>query len=376
MHAIAGHSYLQSFLINILLPRMLLEALFSVRTLVLLAVLASAYLLRTKRRPLFPVLNTKDYVSNAATLIASGLAQHQGPITLPLPNAQKIILPSSLTSWVKTNKNLDHRELVRQDFYADYPGFEGLTAMHSVFMGDFILDVIRAKLGQNDSIMPVLNASAKKAVQAHWGDSKEWHAIDWHNGTTSIIARVASSVFVGPEKCDDEEWLALVQAYVGAYFSAVGELHAYPAWSRRIVQRFLPNAVACRKYVAEARVIMNGVVEKRRKDVTEATLEGRTPPAFNDVIAWTEDAVSAARKPEAGDIQLSLAMAAFFTTSELFRQVLIDVAMHPEIVAPLRDEAAQQLETHGISVAAIYNMVLMDSVLKESQRRSAAIGML
>jgi hypothetical protein len=227
IHAIATHSILHSFLINILLPKMLLEALFNVRTLVLFAVLASAYLLRTKRRPVFPVVNTKDYVANAAALIASGLAQHQGPITLSLPNAQKIVLPSSLTGWVKTNKDLDHRELARQDFYGGYPGFEGQTAMHS--MGDLILDVIRAKLGQNDSIMPILDASAMKAVHAHWGESKEWHAIDWQSGTTCIIARVASSVFVGPEKCDDEEWLSLVQAYVGAYFTAMGELHAYPA---------------------------------------------------------------------------------------------------------------------------------------------------
>jgi hypothetical protein len=52
---------------------------------------------------------------------------------------------------------------------------------------------------------------------------------------------------------------------------------------------------------------MNSVVEKRQKEIKEAALEGKTPPVFNDVLAWTQDAASA-RKPEAGDIQLSLAI--------------------------------------------------------------------
>jgi cytochrome P450 len=271
---------------------------------------------------------------------------------------------------VKSNKDLDHRELVRQDFYAGFPGFEGLTLLHS---DNMLMDVIKTKLGQNDSLMPIMDASVVKALEIHRGNDRVRHTIDWQKDTIGIIAHAASSVFVGPEKSDDAKWLDIVQGYVAAHFAAVGELHGYPAWSKPIVQRFLPNAIACRKYVVRARAIMNEVLGKRRSEVEKAKLEGRPPPEFNDALAWTQSALTG--KAESGDVQLSLAMSALFTTSELFRQVLIDLAAHPDLIEPLREEVSQQISTHGVSVAAASAMVLLDSVLKESQRQSAPLGM-
>ncbi|KAF5848898.1 hypothetical protein GGP41_010013 [Bipolaris sorokiniana] len=359
---------------------MILEFLSNIRVWILFIVLIITFLFRSRRRSVFPAINDfpldplsqkahQEYRTNAESLITNGLAKHQGPISLSVPSGQKIVLPASLTAWVKSNKDFDHRELARQDFYAGIPGFEAQDALHA--SGDLLLDVIRTKLGQNDSIMPVVNGSIAKALQIHWGEDKDWHVIDWQKDTTGIIARAASSVFVGPEKCEDEEWLSIAQGYVGAFFTAVNELHEYPAWSRRIVQRFLPNAISCRKYVAQARKIIKEVINKREKEVENAKLKGDPLPQYNDALAWAQAA--SGPKADAGDIQLSLAMAAFFTTSEQFRQVLIDVASHPELVEPLRKEVSQQISTHGITTAATNNMVLLDSVLKESQRLSAPI---
>lgn len=262
---------------------------------------------------------------------------------------------------------------MRQDFYAEYPGFEAQDVLHA--SGDMLQNIIKTKLGQNDSVMPVMSIKLDSALRVHWGEEREWQMLNWHADTTIIIACAASSVFVGPEKCEDEEWLKLVQDYIMAYFSAVNELHAYPAWSRRIIQRlFSSNASACRKYVARAREIIRDVLADRERRVEEAKAESRDMPVWNDALAWTQ-AAPGGKEVEAGDLQLSLAMAAMFTTSELFRQALIDVASHPDIIAPLLEESKQQIAEHGISVAATNGMVLMDSVLKESQRRSAAVGM-
>ncbi|CAI6331407.1 unnamed protein product [Periconia digitata] len=365
--------------------RMIADIFLNIRIWTLFALFGGVYIYiqNHRRRPPFPVINThandlfhrkanQDYATNASALINTAFTTHPTtPFALALPNAHKIILPACLSNFVKSNRDLDHRELVRQDFYAGYPGFEAQDVLHA--RGDMLLDIIKTKLGQNDGIMSVLDVNLKTALRIHWGEEREWRTLDWHADTTVIIACAASSVFVGPEKCDDEEWLKLVQGYVMAYFSAVGELHAYPAWSRRIVQRFFsPNASACRKYVARARVIMRDVVADRKRRVEEAKADGRDLPVWNDALAWTQ-AAPGGKEVEAGDLQLSLAMAAMFTTSELFRQALIDVASHPDIIAPLREEYQQQSAKHGISVAAANGMVLMDSVLKESQRRSAAV---
>ncbi|KXX80410.1 Fumitremorgin C monooxygenase [Madurella mycetomatis] len=363
---------------------MLVEFLLSVHTWSILAILAGAYLLlRPRRRPAFPIINRypgdflgrrayREAHENASKLITEGLAKYQGPITVAIPHGQKIILPSSLTGWVKSNRDLDHKQLVREDFCSGIPGFEALSVLHDP--DEMLIGVIKTKMGQNDSTMAAMDASLAKGFQVLWGNDKTWHTIDWQKDTMGIIARAASSVFVGPEKADDPEWLDLVQGYVLAFFTGVSDLHRYPAWSRSIVHWFLPSAIACRKYVSHAREIMNEVIRKRQEEVKRAALEGKEHPAYNDALAWVQAASGG--RAEAGDVQLSLAMAALFTTTELFRQLLIEIARHPELVEPLRNEVSEQISLHGISVAATSNMVLLDSFMKESQRQTSGLVVL
>ena len=345
-----------------------------------LLLLAGAYLLRPTHS-VFPTINEypgdflnrkayREVRQNSRKLIINGLAKYKSPFTFAIPYGRKILLPASLADWVKSNKNLDHRQLVREDFFADIPGFEAQTALHS--SDDTVLNIVKTKLGQNNSTMGAMNASLTRGLKETWGDSDEWHKINWYKDTMEIIARAASSVFVGPEKANDREWLDLVQGYVMAYFTAVSELHRYPKWSRSIVHWFMPNAIACRKHVSRARILMREVLEKRQEEVRKAELEGADPPQYNDALAWVQ--ASSGGKADPGDIQLSLAMAALFTTSEAFRQVLIDVARHPGLIEELREEVSQQVKEHGISVAATSNMVLLDSVMKESQRLSSGTG--
>lgn len=115
--------------------------------------------------------------------------------------------------------------------------------------------------------------------------------------------------------------------------------------------------------MARARVIIRDVLRKRQQENKE----------YNDALAWTQSASDG--KTEAGDIQLSLAMAAMFTTTELFRQLLIEIARHPELVEPLREEIVEHISKHGVSVVATSNMVLLDSFMKEAQRQSSGLGM-
>ena len=81
---------------------------------------------------------------------------------------------------------------------------------------------------------------------------------------------------------------------------------------------------------------MRDVLADRERQVEEAKAESRDMPVWNDALAWTQ-AAPGGKEVEAGDLQLSLAMAAMFTTSELFRQALIDVSSHQDIIAPLRE---------------------------------------
>ncbi|KAI8239423.1 Cytochrome P450 monooxygenase eqxH [Colletotrichum sp. SAR 10_99] len=52
---------------------------------------------------------------------------------------------------------------------------------------------------------------------------------------------------------------------------------------------------------------------------------------------------------------------------------MMDLAQHPELFQPLREELVRVLGTEGLKKSALNNLKLMDSVLKESQRLKPAL---
>ncbi|KAK1035426.1 hypothetical protein LTR74_018885, partial [Friedmanniomyces endolithicus] len=66
--------------------------------------------------------------------------------------------------------------------------------------------------------------------------------------------------------------------------------------------------------------------------------------------------------------QLGLAISSIHTTTQLLTQTLIDMCMHPALLEPLRKEVTAATEEHGFTTAGLYNMKLLDSVIKETQR--------
>lgn len=66
--------------------------------------------------------------------------------------------------------------------------------------------------------------------------------------------------------------------------------------------------------------------------------------------------------------QLNLTVAAMHATTEALTTALVDLVTYPEIIKQLREEVIQVVGEGGWSKQALYNMKLMDSFLKESQR--------
>jgi hypothetical protein len=67
-------------------------------------------------------------------------------------------------------------------------------------------------------------------------------------------------------------------------------------------------------------------------------------------------------------------MAALFTITEVFRQVLIEITRRPKYVKPLREEIRGAMVDGKISGASLVNMQLLNSFIKESQRQIPLLG--
>lgn len=76
--------------------------------------------------------------------------------------------------------------------------------------------------------------------------------------------------------------------------------------------------------------------------------------------------------PEAADnvslFRIALSLFAIHTTSDLMSEVMTQLARHPEVFEPLRQEVIEVLSRDGLKKTALYNLKLMDSVIKECQR--------
>lgn len=104
------------------------------------------------------------------------------------------------------------------------------------------------------------------------------------------------------------------------------------------------------------------IIEERRLE----RASGNTA-LYNDAIEWFEAAANG-RDYDPVLLQLILSVAAIHTTTDLLCQTLLDISQNPNIVQPLREEIARCLEDGGWTKTTLYNMKLLDSCIKESQR--------
>lgn len=175
-----------------------------------------------------------------------------------------------------------------------------------------------------------------------------------------FAARISSRVFSGLELCRNEEWLALTPQYVIDAFMAARRLQNWPKSLTRIVHWFLPETRRLRAQVRRTRELVSPIIEKRRRD------PARAAKAF-DAIAWTDE-IANGRPIDNAVFQLGLALAAIHTTTEQVTHIMFELLDHPEYIDRLRDEITQTVGVGGWKKSSLYNLKLMDSVLKETLR--------
>ena len=126
----------------------------------------------------------------------------------------------------------------------------------------------------------------------------------------------------------------------------------------------------CRRVASCARRLPRPTVIKARRAAKAAARAERRPhPQYNDAIAWFEQDVQE-RDSRYDPIvaQLILSQAAIETTTDLLTQAILEIAQHQEVVEPLRQEVTQVIREGGWKKSSLYDMKLVDSVLRESQR--------
>ncbi|KAF5011269.1 hypothetical protein FDECE_2622 [Fusarium decemcellulare] len=217
-----------------------------------------------------------------------------------------------------------------------------------------------------DKITEPLAIETAEAMKDVLGQSRDWQAFPLRQKALRLVARASSRVFLGEELCRDDKWLRLSEQYTTDSIAAADKLRMWPPPLRGIAGYFLPYMRDLRRQVEEAKQLIVTVMERRREKKAEALAEGMNLE-YDDALEWFGKSGEGG-KGHLASMQLFLSVVAIHTTTDLLMQVIYDLAMHPEYVDPLREEVRKTIGENGWKKSSLYNMKLLDSVIKESQR--------
>jgi cytochrome P450 len=140
-----------------------------------------------------------------------------------------------------------------------------------------------------------------------------------------------------------------------------------PSLFRYLTPWISNDAKLARKNLRHARAILEPILEQRKQAKAEAVKNGKPAPIYDDMLEWLEQE-SQGTELDHVVYQMSLSFAAIHTTSNLLGQVITRLANEPHLITELRKEIIEVLSTERFTKAALVNLKLMDSAIKETQR--------
>ncbi|KAF4778703.1 cytochrome P450 [Colletotrichum scovillei] len=349
-----------------------------------LSIVAGLFLLSTfyrafRRKNTIPMVNAPrfweprllvqlSFLFNARKLVSKGLKLNRA-FRILTDIGVITVVPSEFANEIRTDSRLSYPQVITENFHARFPGFEGFR--EGTTDAALSRDIARKHLTHSlDKVTGALVEECEAALKDHFPDAKDWTEINLREHVLKLVARLSSRVFLGEEITRNDDWIKVTTEYTTDAYIAAKILRLWPAKLRPLVHWILPCCIKLRRHVTKARSIIIAAIERRRLVKEAAIKSGKPIPTFNDVIEWLEqDTKDTTSDYDPVVAQLILSQAAIHTTTDLLTQAILEVAATPEIVEPLRDEINDAVDRLGWSKAAFHEMKLLDSVLKESQRR-------
>ncbi|KAK0702528.1 cytochrome P450 [Apiosordaria backusii] len=306
----------------------------------------------------------KEFFTTSYTIIRQWFRTNPDkPARVTADVGDVIILPARLANEVKNDPRLSFGEFIYNSFHADLPGFEGFRegARDSRIVQAVIVRDLTKHL--NKVTEPLAEETRLALDELLSGNTTQaWQPVEIRETILHLIARISSRVFLGGELCRNEDWLKVTRDYTVDAMRGAVELRFIPKPLRFLAHWFLPSCQRARGHVKDARRIIGPVLERRR-----ALKKAGNDTFDDDAIEWFEREAQG-RPYDPVVAQLVMSMAAIHTTTDLTVQVLSDLVQHPELMDALRQEIASALRDGGWTKNSLYNMKLLDSVIKESQR--------
>ncbi|KAJ7660365.1 cytochrome P450 [Mycena polygramma] len=310
-------------------------------------------------------LTALQLFSNATEMITQGYYQYRdGVFRIPtlfhwdyVANGQKRVLEIAAAP----DDILSFQDGVADTLQSDY------TLGINITKNPFHISAVRGSLTRNmGRCFPDVHDEIVHAFNHVLGlNDNEWKLIQVLPATMQIVARTSNRLFVGLPLCREPEYLQLNIDYTITIFTC-GQLI-------RLIPEFLkPSLRHALKFVGP---LLNERLDKEnRYGSNYPGRPGSSSYHSNDLISWLLDLAEGEERtaPALASRLLVTNMAAIHTASTTLTQALYDLAVNPEYILPMREEAERVVTAEGWTKTALNSMHKIDSFLRESQRLRGA----
>ncbi|KAF4913926.1 Cytochrome P450 monooxygenase eqxH [Colletotrichum viniferum] len=307
-----------------------------------------------------------EFFPRSAALLAEGRSRFGNKLYKAYCDwGEVIVLSPQHIEELRSDARLSFLVPANDDTHGYIPGFDAFS------LDDKLAKIVTKYLTKAlAKLTAPISQEATFAMRAVLTDSPEWHVMSPKEDLVRVVSQMSTRIFMGEELCRNEEWTKASGDYTITAFKATDEVRAWPRLLRPIVHWAMPVCQDLRQQLVKANNALEPHIKKRNAIKAAALAKGQPSP-FDDLVEWWETEYGPS--DEHARHQLTLTVVAIHTTSDLLQQTMIDIAMNPEILAPLREEVITVLGSQGLKKTALYNLKLMDSVIKESQRMKPAL---
>lgn len=330
--------------------------------------------------PGFPLIGKEDvkttkeakqkWLKSAKSLIYDTLAKTGRPFQVLASTGPLIILPANFMAEVRNDDRMTFGGFLKSAFFTSYPGMQGFRPAvdNSVFVTSVRIGLTQA-LAQ---VTQVLSIETVATLEELYPLNDDWKSTHFSVDGLRMIGRLSSRIFLPEPLCHDPDWLRISVEYTVDFFAAAFALRLVPVPLRPIVHWFLPQTRKARRDVEIATRLIEPELERRRKNYAQAEKEGREIKKPVDALTWMDTAAQEKGYPTYNLVwgQLNYSLGAIHTTANTFVMVLYDLVERPKYIKLLREEIEAHWDGGELTKATLYNLKLMDSFMKESQRLS------
>lgn len=289
-------------------------------------------------------------------------ASEDKPFQLYTNQGLLTVLPPRYINEIKKDPRLDLTSHIHRVFFGNFPGFQAVNenSLH------LLAEITQKSITTN--LVRFTKPSAEECsvtLKAYFTDDPNWHQIEPQDAVSQVVSRMATRVFLGKDFCEDPHWIDASTRYAITLFFAAERFSLVHAYVRPMMHWFIHNCQKLRRSRAECATILDKIL--KRREVRKSAVTDEYHEHQNDTIAWAEMAAKG-KSYNLVDLLLSMGLGAISTTTNMMTWFLLCIANNPETIEPLREEIIGALREGGWKKATLYNLKLLDSAMKESQR--------